>query len=53
MYSELIKNLSKDPNSSSICYYTKYHTYELERIVGQARTKQLIQEKNGKITLFK
>ncbi|SOV22776.1 conserved protein, unknown function [Plasmodium sp. DRC-Itaito] len=53
MYSELIKNLSKDPNSSSMCYYTKYHTYELERIVGQARTKQLIHEKNGKITLFK
>ncbi|CRG99603.1 conserved protein, unknown function [Plasmodium relictum] len=53
MYYELIKDLTKNSNSSSICYYTKYHTYELERIVGQSRALQLIKENNGKITLFK
>ncbi|EAA22502.1 Drosophila melanogaster CG3735 gene product, partial [Plasmodium yoelii yoelii] len=33
MYFELIKNITiNSPNASSMCYYTKYHTYELERI---------------------
>ncbi|CRG94109.1 conserved protein, unknown function [Plasmodium gallinaceum] len=53
MYYELIKDLNKNSNSSSLCYYTKYHTYELERIVGHKRALQLIKENNGKITLFK
>ncbi|EUD67518.1 hypothetical protein C922_02224 [Plasmodium inui San Antonio 1] len=53
MYYEMIKNLVRSSNSSSICYYTKYHTYELERIVGQKLAMQLMREKPGKITLFK
>ncbi|GAB65983.1 hypothetical protein PCYB_081440 [Plasmodium cynomolgi strain B] len=53
MYYEMIKNLVPSSNSSSICYYTKYHTYELERIVGQKLAMQLMREKPGKITLFK
>ncbi|ETB58092.1 hypothetical protein YYC_04176 [Plasmodium yoelii 17X] len=54
MYFELIKNITiNSPNASSMCYYTKYHTYELERIVGQKRAIHLIHEKPGKITLFK
>ncbi|CAA9987681.1 conserved protein, unknown function [Plasmodium knowlesi strain H] len=53
MYYEMIKNLVPSSNSSSICYYTKYHTYELERIVGKKLAIQLMQEKPGKITLFK
>ncbi|KMZ93343.1 hypothetical protein PVMG_00789 [Plasmodium vivax Mauritania I] len=53
MYYEMIKNLAPSSNSSSICYYTKYHTYELERIVGQKLAMQLMREKPGKITLFK
>ncbi|SCP04035.1 U3 small nucleolar RNA-associated protein 25, putative [Plasmodium ovale] len=53
MYFELIKNLHGSLNSSSICYYTKYHTYELERIVGQKKTMHLMREKPGKITLFR
>ncbi|CAD2109249.1 hypothetical protein YYG_02543 [Plasmodium vinckei petteri] len=54
MYFELIKNITiNTPNASSMCYYTKYHTYELERIVGQKRAIHLMREKPGKITLFK
>ncbi|SCN61728.1 U3 small nucleolar RNA-associated protein 25, putative [Plasmodium chabaudi adami] len=54
MYFELIKNITTNtPNASSMCYYTKYHTYELERIVGQKRAIHLMREKPGKITLFK